>query len=94
MHWLLKSSHKLYSLVYTVILRRLQHVIQQVSGEKVAAKLLEHLSLCKANAAFVTSLGTVLINLHTPQPPSKLSTCTRCGERYDPNYNSVDCKQN
>ena len=37
--------------------RRLQHVLQQVSGEKVAAKLLEYLSSGRANAAMVTSLG-------------------------------------
>ena len=34
--------------------RRLQHVLQKVSGEKVAAKLLEHLSSDRANATLVT----------------------------------------
>ena len=73
--------------------RRLQHVLQQVSGEKVAAKLLKHLSSGRANAALVTSLGIVFNKPTYPPPPNKLSTCTRCGKPYDPKYNSLDyCK--
>ena len=64
--------------------RRLQHVLQQVSEEKIVAKLLEHLSSGIANAALLTLLAQVFDKIRTPSP-KKLSTCTRCGEWYDPN---------
>ena len=63
--------------------------MQQVTEEKIVAKLREHLTLSKA---IMSPLATVF-NKHTyPPPPNKLSTCTHNGKQYDPNYILLDSK--
>ena len=74
--------------------RRLQHVLQQVSEQKLVARLLEQLSSGIANATLIESLGQVYDKNTYPPPPKKLATCTRCGDPYDPQYNILSESKN
>ena len=74
--------------------RRLQHVFQQVSEKRIVAKLLQNLSLDSAtDTTLITSLAKVFDEQTYPSIQNKLSTqCIHCGDFYDPNYNTLDCK--
>ena len=67
--------------------RRLQHIFQQISEEKIVNKLLTNLSLDSAtDITLIISLGKVF---DKKCYPTKLCTkCRYCGEMYDPNYNN------
>lgn len=73
--------------------RRLQHVFQRVSGKGIVAKLLQNLSLGSATDTLITSLAKVFDEQTYPSIENELSTqCIHCGNFYDPNYNTLDCK--